>query len=232
MKIKITILSLAAIYCFLISCSDSKKPIKEDLKNNSITLIFKDVPTKWRVHRKAGGYVLEWCEIAYIDDNYIPITFIPDAELEYDTLSIRTRRKFVEFRHSYKGVDELSYIFQPGDTVLFTYQDKTPTASLQNRKAKTHDVNLDLLKREILYPNDYPSFVKYRNPILFMERTNDLAEAWDKVVISANENFGHEINNEKMLIDSLYQNELISVENYSLLTTQIIYQKKSLSCII
>jgi thiol-disulfide isomerase/thioredoxin len=226
MKIRSTILSLAAIYCFFISCSDNKKPTKEYLKSNSITLIFKDVPTKWRVHRKAGGYVPEWCEIAYIDDNYIPRTFIPDAELEYDTMSIRTRRKFVEFRHSYKGVDKLSYIFQPGDTVLFTYQDKTPIASLINRKAKSHDVNLALFKKETLYPNDYPSFVKYRNPILFMERTNDLAQAWDNVVTSANENFINEIGSEKRLIDSLYQNDLISVENYSFLTTQIIYQKK------
>jgi thiol-disulfide isomerase/thioredoxin len=226
MKIKITILSLAVINCFLSSCSDEKNPIREDPKNNNITLIFKGVPTKWRVHRKAGGYVPELCEIAYINDDYIPIDFIPDPELEYDTLRVRTERKFVEFRHSYKGVDELSYLFQPGDTVLFTYRDKTPIASILNRKAKTHDVNFALFKRETLYPDDYPSFEKCRSPIFFMEQSDNLEQELKRVEVIANENFDMDIRHEKIFIDSLYQNDLISRDRYNLLNTQIIYQKK------
>lgn len=226
MKIKITIISLAVINCFLSSCSDDKNPIREDPKSYNITLIFKGVPTKWRVHRKAGGYVPERCEIAYIDDNYIPIDFIPDPELEYDTLHVRTERKLVEFRHSYKGIDELSYLFQPGDTVLFTYRDKTPLASLLNRKAKTHDINFALFKRETLYPNDYPSFEKCRSPIFFMERSDNLEQELKRVEAIANENFDTDIDHEKIFIDSLYQNDLISRDRYNLLKTQIIYQKK------
>jgi hypothetical protein len=96
------ILSLALINCFFISCSGDKKPIREDQKNNNIVLIFKDVPTNWKVYRKAGGYTPGLCEITYIDDNFIPLRIIPDSEHEYDTVCIKTKRMFVEFRHSFK----------------------------------------------------------------------------------------------------------------------------------
>ncbi len=218
--------TIVIILCFLIACTVKKKPEKTELENNQITLIFKSPPPKWKVHRKAGGYTVGLSKIEFIDDNFIQKEFIPNTEQEFDTLIIKTNRDFFQFRHSYKGIDKLTYLFQKGDTVLFTYRDKTPIASLLNRESKTHDVNLDLFKKEQLYPNDYSSDVKYRNPFLFMEKSNDLQKELNRVVALADENLSSEINKEISFVDSLFQNDLISNENYNLAKMQFIYQNK------
>jgi len=218
---------LVVIICSVfISCSNDKDPIKTELINNNITLIFKNVPAKWKVFRNAGGYTPARCEVSYIDDNYIPQIFIPDSKVEFDTLHFKTKRNQVEFRHTYKGLDKLSYLFKPGDTVLFTYKGKKPFAVLLNRDAKAHDINLDLLIRETLYLNDYPSLVKYINSFFFIDSTDDLLMAIENEIASAYENFHDDKINETNLIDSLYQHGLLSKENYSHIITKIVYDKK------
>lgn len=152
----------------MIACTSKNKPEKAELAHNQITLIFKSPPAKWKVYREAGGYTPAHCEINFIDDNFIPIQFFPDSEHEFDTLIIKTKRKVVEFIHSHKGIDELSYIFHNGDTVLFTYKDKTPIASVLNRRTKTHDVDFDLLKKETFYPEDYSSYAKYISRVVYI----------------------------------------------------------------
>ncbi|MFC0875622.1 TlpA family protein disulfide reductase [Saccharicrinis sp. FJH2] len=221
--------SIVILFCFLIACTVKNKPEKTEMENNQITLIFKKPPPNWRVYKinqVDGPYTPARCEINFIDDNFIPIQFFPNSEHEFDTLIVKTKRKVVEFRHTYKGIDKLSYFFHNGDSVLFTYNDKTPVASVLNRQSKTHDVNLDLFIKETLYPNDYSSETKYRQPFLFMNNTKDLQKELDRVVALADANLSSEMNTEINLIDSLYQNDLISTENYNLTKTQYIYQKK------
>ncbi|MBN1187627.1 MAG: TlpA family protein disulfide reductase [Bacteroidales bacterium] len=221
--------SLVILFCFLIACTVKNKPEKTEMENNQITLIFKNPPPQWRVYKVNqvdGPYTPARCEINFIDDNFIPIQFFPNPELDFDTLIVKTKRKVVEFRHSYKGIDKLSYIFDNGDSVLFTYKDKTPVASVLNRQSKTHDVNLDLFIKETLYPNYYSSDVKYRQPFLFMNNSSDFQKELDRVVALADENLSSEMNTAKNLIDSLYQNGLISNKNYNFTKTQYIYQKK------
>ncbi|MBN1650753.1 MAG: redoxin family protein, partial [Bacteroidales bacterium] len=226
MNRKTLIKSFIILFSFLISCTNENKPKEEKSKNNQITLIFKSPPASWRVYREAGKYTPARCEVDFVDDNFIPIHYFPDTEKESDTLIVKTRRAFVEFRHSYKGIDKLSYLFQNGDTVLFKYQEKTPIASVLNRVSKNQDVNFDLFKRETFYPNDYPSFVKCRDPFLFMKESENLQQEFERVEALANENFNVEIIKEQTLLDSLYKNNLISNEVYNLFYRQSIYQQK------
>lgn len=230
MKLNLPIKLIVLLFCFLIACTVKYKHEKTELGNNQITLIFKNPPSPWRVispNRVDGPYTPARCEINFIDDNLIPIQFFPNPEHEFDTLIVKTKRKIVEFRHSYKGLDKLSYIFQNGDSVLFTYRDKSPVASVLNRQSKIHDVNLDLFIKETLYPKDFSSLIKYSQPFLFMNHhSRDIQKELDSVVALADGNLSSEMNKEIDLIDSLYQNGLISSENYNFTKTRYIFRKK------
>lgn len=226
MSSKKTIKALIIVLCFLFSCTVKTSHKKAEHNNNQITLVFKNPPPNWEIHLESGGYTSARTEINYINDNFIPIQFFPNSEHEFDTLIIKTKRKVFEIRHSYKGIDELSYIFQNGDTVLFTYKDKTPTASVLNRETKTYDVNFELFTKKTFYPEDYSSYIKYRKPMMFMKPSKNIQQEEDRVVKLANNNLTSEINKEKTLLDSLYKHDLISNESYQLFNTQFIYQRK------
>ena len=133
---------LIMIICLFFACTNAKKPDVTNEVNNQIVLIFNSPPPNWREYRKDSAYSPSRCVIDFIDDNFISKQFIPDPSYEFDTLILHTNRKFVEFRHSYKGLDNLSYIFQNGDTILFTYQNKAPIAKVLNRETKSTDINL------------------------------------------------------------------------------------------
>jgi len=219
---------LIVFFAVLAACSSEKGPNSKDIRSNQIILIFKTPPPTWKVHRKAGGYTPARCEIDFVDDNFIPIQYLPDTEKEFDTLIIKTQREYIEFRHSYKGIDKLTYLFQNGDTVLFSYQDNTPIATLKNRESKIHDINLDLFKRKTLYHEEYPSYIKSLQPIFFMRSTKNLQKESERVVAVANKEFLIEINKERTFLDSLHDASLISHEIYNSFYRQTLYQHKIL----
>jgi thiol-disulfide isomerase/thioredoxin len=215
---------LIIVICFLvINCSNRKRSTKESLEKNQITLIFKSTPPASHSNL-TGGLVAT--EIEFIDDNYIQQHFFPDQTKRFDTLVFKTKRKLVEFRHYYKTVDKLSYLFQNGDTVMFRYQNNTPVATVLNRKTKAYDVNFDLFKRETLTPYDYPAFVKFELPMVFADYSNGFEGVDKKVFSLAIERFPFELNQEKRLLDSLQQNNLISDDMSNFFKTRSLYQQK------
>ncbi len=205
--------------CNLISCQTHVKQPTGSKEISQITLIFMSTPSPWRVYPDNGGYVKTQAAIDYIDDNFISRHFVPDT-LQNDTLRVKTNRKWFEFRHSYNGFDKLSYIFRNGDTVLFTYSDKKPIVSVLNRKTKVNEVNFDLFKKEALYPNDYPTFIKIQSFFFMKYNLNVSTEISLKKYLL-------EFNNENHYLDSLKQNQLISDTIYNFYKTQSIYQYKT-----
>jgi len=207
--------------CNLISCQNNVKHQTDSKKINQITLIFKSTPSPWKVYldyENEGPFTPAREAIDYIDDNFIGRQFAPDT-LHNDTLKVKTTRKWVEFKHSYKGFDRLTYIFQNGDSVLFTYRGRNPVVSVLNRKTKVNKVNFDLNKKETLYPNDYSSFKKIQSLFFFLRHKNIEAEI-------TLEKYLQDFNNEKHYLDSLKQNNLISDTIYNFYKTQSIYQYK------
>lgn len=231
---KIKIYTILLIFsCLFMACSNSDKPTVIRNGTEEIVLIFKSPPSRWREYRKDNdGYRPTQSEIQFIDDNFITKLFIPNPDLEADTLIVKTKRDFVAFRHLYKAHDKLSYIFQNGDTVIFTYKDKTPVAKVINRTPRTLDTNFDLYKRETFTPNDYPAYFKYRNSNFFWKSTKNF-KGWDeylkedeRVKSSEKEKFSIELKQEREFLDSLNQNNLISKEIYYYFITQTYYQQK------
>jgi thiol-disulfide isomerase/thioredoxin len=211
------------IICLFITACSNNKSTNKGVEINQITLIFESTPPASRSN-VSGGLVAS--EIDFIDDNFIQQQFSPDPTKGFDTLVINTKRKFVELRHSYKTLDKLSYLFQNGDTVIFRYQDKTPVATVTNRETKTYDVNFDLFKRESLTPYDYPAFVKFKQPMFFADYSNGFKGSDEKVFNLAIERFPFEMNQEKNLLDSLQQNNMISVDMSNFFKTRSLYQQK------
>ena len=217
------IIFIILICLLVINCCNSNKSTKEIIEKNQITLIFKSIPPPW--HSNLTG-TLTASEIEFIDDNYIRQHFSPDPTKGIDTLVIKTKRKFIEFRHCYKTVDKLSYLFQNGDTVMFSYQNTVPYATVKNRKTKTYDVNFDLFKRETITPYDYPAFAKFEQPMVFADYSNGFDGADKKVFSQAIERFPSELNQEKRLLDSLQKNNLISDDMSNFFKTRTLYQQK------
>ncbi len=213
---------LAILCCNLISCQTNVKLQADIKKTNQITLIFKSTPPPWKVHHEGyneGAYTMGYEAISYVDDNFIHQRFVPDT-LKNDTLKVKTNRKWVEFIHTYNVYDKLSYIFQNGDSVLFSYRGKDPIASVLNRKTKVNDVNFDLNKKETLYPNNYSSFTKLQSLFNFLRHPNIEAEI-------TFEKYLQDFNNEKYYLDSLKKNNLISDTIYNFYNIRSIYQYKT-----
>ncbi len=216
-------LSLTMLVCLIMACSNNNKQTEKIIKNNQITIIFENAPPEWR---SAETGCMVFSEIEYIDDNFIQHQFVPDTTKKFDTLIVSTKRKIVEFRHNYKTLDKLSYLFQKGDSAIIRYQNTTPVATVINRETKVYDLNYDLFKREKITPDGYPAYVKFKQPMSFSDYSKGFIGADEKVVNLAKERSIIEMKLEKELLDSLEQINLISKNISKFYYTQTLYQQK------
>lgn len=219
----------------LIACTQEPEKRLPTKKADQIVLIFKEAPSPWRIYRAAGGYSRTSCRISYIDDLYIPRTILPDTLIEYDTVVVETKRDEVEFIHTYEGFDGLSYLFNNGDSVLFTYDDKTPYAQILNRGVPTEAVNYALLKRKLVLQDDYPALIRYQIPFHFMnpdyhQAKGDISKNFNdevkRIEHQALEDTEIEFQHEIILLDSLMNNQLLSARHYQFYKKKALYQTK------
>ena len=224
MNTKLNKFILLTIICILvIACTSKKRTILENGIKGCIIIVFDSTPPPY--HSNINGRSIA-TSIEYINDNFIKQSFLPDPTKNFDTLVIFTKRKYLEISHSYKTLDKLSYIFHNGDVVVFHYQNNTPIAIVKNRKTKPYDINFDLFKKESITPNDYPAFVKFSLPMFFTNNSSDFVRATKKAYDQAIERFPYEINQEKLLLDSLQKNDLISKEISIYFKTLSLYEEK------
>lgn len=220
---KTGLISITVALFLITGCSTRNKPIRELKDGDQLTLIFDSAPHSSDINL-LGKRVTH--KIEFIDDGFIQRQYFPDTTKVFDTLIIKTKQRVFEIRHNYKRLDQLSYLFQTGDTVLFQYHNNTPVAIIINRETKTYDVNFDLFKREKLTPNDYPAFIKFEQPMFFADYSKGFEGADEKVFNLAIKNFNFEQIQEKNLIDSLLQNNLISENISNFFKTRTLFQKK------
>lgn len=230
MKIYFSLLLL-----LLFACTQEPEKSPPTNKADQIVLIFKDAPSPWRIYRAAGGYSPTSCRIRYIDDHHIPRILYPDTLAQHDTVVISSEREMVEFSHAYQGFDELSYIFKNGDSVLFTYEGKTPHAQILNREVPSQAVNYELIKRELVHQDEYPALIRYQVPFHFMDPdryqgkgdfSNNFNDEVKRIEHQALVDTEQEFQQEITLLDSLMKNQLLSSEHYQFYKTKAIYQRK------
>lgn len=215
--------------CLIIffSCSDktSETTIKEKENTDQITLIFKNPVQNGAYYKpnatKPSFYTTQTGdEIEFIDDNLITQRLHIDFEAEIDTVIIHSKREWVEIGLYYKGVDQLKYLFQNGDTILFNYQGHKPVASVENRSEDFAVTNFDLFERDSIATTEFlaSTFIE-KQPLLdyFGEIANNLEE--HKKIRKEKEevnlkNFTQEFDQKMEMLQSLKAKGLINKKQY------------------
>lgn len=181
--------------------------------------MFEDMPVNTEYHWGDGRFSgrSPKHEICYIDDNSIIHYLTPNYAPEEDTIVIYSKRDFVEVQHTYKGTDHLSYRFQNGDSVLFTYKGNKPFATILNRKVSNIEVNYNVLKREKLSGDYFPGLMRTNRSFALTKEFDSVP--WNRKVEVAKQ-VGikaalKEFDAEGKWLDSLYKNKMISKSAYN-----------------
>lgn len=187
---------------------------------NEIVLIFQEPKVQWQKDQTSGRFKISKCELTYWDDDQLQRKIHPDSSKMFDTIVVQTTQRQVEFAHLFRRMDQFEYLFRNGDTVLFTYQDHIPYATVLNRADSSYLVNYAWEWRKKLGDHGRPA--KKRNALL--EYINIPAqirgEKFDKdaidsigyeIQIAVKQEFEEELNH----LDSLRSYELISQDQYN-----------------
>lgn len=221
---------LSTLCTYLIACSE--KPPEEEEKSieqqsNQVVLIFDQAP-KNSSYTWPDGVISGNAppfEIRYIDDHHIVRHFTPNLAPEKDTLVLKSKRNIIEVQHAYLGIDKLSYLFNNGDSVLFSYRDRKPIAKILNREAKPFEVNYDLHKREYIVGDNFPGLLRIHARFAFRDTAFQEIKDINKRVEKAREEGINaaltEFHKELEWLDSLRREKIISPESYEFYKTKI-----------
>lgn len=212
-------LFLSAIGC----TKQTEVPEVKKVKPDQIVLIFNkpvengffyDPENKQRRY----GRTTEGDEIQIIDDNHIAQRLKFEIGAESDTIVIKSTRDQVEVRLMYKGVDDLSYLFQNGDSVLFNYDGIKPIASLLNRIENTEVTNFSLCIRDSISTDGFMANDLLRKPLLKISGMDNsgmgFQEYFDKMELEASTLLITEAEQLYDLLDQLKSQGKITREQY------------------
>tara|TARA_R110001599_G_scaffold161642_5_gene350354 strand:- start:68482 stop:70074 length:1593 start_codon:yes stop_codon:yes gene_type:complete len=165
------------IYLILIStlgCSDYKdKPVDQPQLPDQVVLIFNNPQSHARYtfptfHDQPVGDIASGngYQIQTVNDALIPTRYRFEANAPSDTVIISTKRDLLEVKLTYKAIDELSYYFSKGDTVVFNYEGKKPIAEIINRNENKEVTNFSLHQRDSVYQDDIPAMIIFNHSVL------------------------------------------------------------------
>lgn len=232
---------------FLISCnlkqeknslSENERkdnPAKEERITGDIVIILENIPENWKYSMKSGGYSHNGKhEIEYSIDGIIPIYYFPNYSKGIDTLVIENVNKTIEIRHKYNGLDMLSFLANPLDTLIFSYNNKTPT--IRNLKNNNIKYGYEYLIRQNVNKGLMPSYVKYNLPFIFLQEDSrlppDVASFKKALQKFKNKYFQiakTELEKEKLILDSLRINNALSKPFYDFYDLKVKYKLKILN---
>lgn len=217
----------------LYSCSDNPTLVQDDVNVlDQVVLVLDKCPNYSSYQHEVTGV---WSsteagyEITSIDSDQLSHTYSTSRVPTRDTVVFPAKNDFIEIEHVYNLYEHLSFIFQKGDTVLFTYSNDFPEATIINREVSYNEVNYEKVRRDFLLENDetfdgnsqfniHPlssvkGYLKLRDPLKQRE------------IISTKMKNGYrqaekELSKEKLLLDSLLENGHISEELHGFYQTK------------
>ncbi len=223
-----------SIWCLFVTCficllgckkSNDEKIVTEGVPNQ-VVLIIDHCPNysaylnpETEVYSsKANDY-----EITAINSDLISLSYKTKAIPERDTVVFPTNGEILEIDHIYKFHRYISFRVQKGDTVLFTYENDFPEATILNREVSDKDINYEKVRNEFVIEgenfdgnskfNMHPvssikGYIKIRDRLKSKEIR---LEAYE----SALEKSQKELEKEVILLDSLFKMGEISEETMS-----------------
>ncbi len=152
------------LVAWLVGCRSVPVPAG---KSDRVVLIFRDAPLQNSIASILGG------SKSLLDPNRIVGYMDVDTLIRYynprsvgdDTLSIPSFGGAAEVSHVYRVNETIYYLFEAGDTVLFTYdQSDRPRVTSLTSEANTRLYNLPFDSPHYLYKNGYSAASVLTNP--------------------------------------------------------------------
>jgi len=216
---KLFIILFLLLEIFYSSCKH-KSEICKDIPNK-VVLIFQNIPKDINIKKspdRKGGVANKY-DISYMDSTETKTRIALQKTPHLDTIIIYTNNEVLELTHNFNAIESSTYLFNKGDSVLFTYKDNIPYANVLNRKITFPESNYDIYMREKVRNNKLPAIEYYNNSnaAIFMTKFNteksiekkrnvdDVIEEWIR---------------EYKIMDSLY--------NLNLLSTQVLNYRRNI----
>ena len=154
----------------------------------------------------------------YVDFLSEYINILIDFNAESDTVVIGSTRDQVEVKLMYKGIDDLTYLFQNGDTVEFNYEGIKPIGRVLNREETTIVTNYSLYARDSIAVSAYMALNIVRQPMFEFGKLKDsdlsIEAFMQKVIDDASENLTYEVTQQTNLLSRLDAEGMLSEEQY------------------
>lgn len=203
--------------CFIAGCGNPKGGGKTQERDERVVLIFKDAPAQHsKVSLLAGTLNMGYPDhiVGFVDTNKLVSYYVPRS-IGYDTLAVPVHNGVAEVSHAYLVSETIHYLFEAGDTVLFTYDSKKrPVPSSLSGEEKTELYNFRSSFPGYLNPNHYSNLSVLSDHIYtrFFQVINGMGPTADKnpesIMKKARDNY--------IDLDSLqlvYENYLHDLEN-------------------
>ena len=163
--------SLLFLSIVCISCHSGTEALKVPV-SNTVVLIFQDCPPEinifsWGSPLEGGprGRMEYPTDIFYSDSAMsFASTRIQLKKAPYsDTITITddTHNNFIAVTHRFNLSENAHYLFHKGDTVLFTYKENIPYATILNRETTFHNSNYNIFIRENVTNNRMSAMLFY-----------------------------------------------------------------------
>lgn len=239
---KITII-LISFLISLSSCSEIMQNNTYPLTEGDLVLIIKDIPENYKFFYKgdSGPYRMSSkAELSFNLDKLNSSYYIPDYSKKIDTIVIKSLRSNIEIQHKYKGIDNISFIARPCDTLYFNYKDKMPIVR-NSKRSKKYDYSYEELIRKKVYLGDFPAYLKYYNLLCFADEAVEFNSIPKKerfgVILDSEKLYDSkyhsqkykkaiiQFNKEEQILDSLISNDLISKDISSFYKDRIKYKR-------
>ncbi|WP_339608067.1 TlpA disulfide reductase family protein [uncultured Roseivirga sp.] len=218
-----------------LACSDNKeKLVGQPQLPDHVVLIFNNPQSHAKYTFPTFGkstFVSHPSQILTINDQFIPTRYRFKANALSDTVTISTKRDLLEVKLTYKAMDELTYYFRKGDTVVFNYEGKKPIAEIINRKESTEVTNFSLHQRDSVYHDDVPAILVFEEFNLILakyfeldDRTVDINDFIERYRINLTKGLMEELNEDIKVLSSFRGQGMISEEQQKAILSDLYWK--------
>ncbi len=220
---KLNIIFLLILIC--VSCkTEEEKAIIEVIDNTpkAIVVISKNAPETYKHYLKqdsigqhtneaSGPYTLiKSPKFTYYDSQNNITSWQPKVNA-IDTLVIPYYRDYMELstRNTYTSIPS-TFLIKNGDTLVINYKHKLPVAEITNREVNAVELNYNNYRLNELFDNKYTSHQK-----VFMGYFLNREQSIKNTAVHFYEQALEDEKKEVLFLDSLYNAQLISKNNYN-----------------
>jgi len=204
--------NLIFFLCYIIFSSSCKSEIKssETGIDTSITILFKNLSKDNNELKNSTGQVME-----YNRPRFIYFIGKNKGYLNPDTIkgnNIKVLNEPLLFIYKFNVVDQLYYIFQPGDSVIIDDKGKFPIISILNRRSQEQDYNyINNLKLRYSDDKGFNSINKFYYPFISLDfKKGDLKNQILRIKSTEYSKAKQILSNEIQILDSIFKLNLIS----------------------